>query len=271
VSDLDASQAFYEPDGELFAATELTRGPWEQGAQHAGPPSALLGRAIERMPTRGEATMRVARITYEILRPVPIAPLRIETRVLRPGRRIELDEALLLGADGSELVRATAWRIRSAEVDLPPDTPFAPRDRIPGPENGQASDFFPTGHDVGYHSAMELSFIRGQFLELGPALVWMRMRHPLVAGEEPTQLQRVLVAADTGNGVSAIVDYKRFLFINVELSVHLQRYPVGEWVCLDAVTEIAGDGVGRSDTLISDREGPIARSSQALLVEEREG
>jgi hypothetical protein len=266
---LDTSKAFYEPSDDAYLATELTRGPWDAGAQHAGPPSALLGRAIERMPTREDVPMRVARITYEILRPVPIAELRIETRVLRPGKRIELDEAVLLGAGGQELVRATAWRIRVEPVELPADMPLPKHGPIPGPESGTPSDFFPTGYDVGYHSAMELSFLRGRFLALGPALVWMRMRHPLVAGEDPSQLQRVLIAADTGNGVSAIVDWRRYLFINVELSVHLQRYPRGEWVCLDAVTEIEDDGIGRSDTLISDPDGPVARASQALLVDPR--
>ncbi|CAN5488279.1 thioesterase family protein [soil metagenome] len=268
-SDLDTSKAFYEPDGDHFVATKHTRGPWDPDAQHAGPPSALLGREIERMPTRDGVPMRVARITYEIVRPVPIERLRVQTRVVRPGRRVELDEAILLDESGQELVRASAWRIRVEPIEIPGDTPFAEHKAIAGPEAGVDNDFFPTGHEFGYHSAMEMSFLRGAFLERGSALVWMRMRHPLVAGEGPSQLQRVLIAADTGNGVSSVLDWRKYLFINVELSVHLQRYPRGEWVCLDAVTEVESDGIGRSDTVISDREGPIARASQALLIDGR--
>ena len=67
------------PTGDGFVATELTRGPWDPGAQHAGPPSALLGREIERL--EGGEGFQVARISFEILRPVPIGPVRVEARV----------------------------------------------------------------------------------------------------------------------------------------------------------------------------------------------
>jgi hypothetical protein len=116
---------------------------------------------------------------------------------------------------------------------------------------------------------MEYRFVRGAFTEPGPATVWMRMRRPLVAGEEPTALQRVLIAADTGNGVSSVLDWRRFLFINVDLTVQLERMPFGEWVCLDAVTRPQGSGVGCSDTVLRDRRGRIGRALQTLLVAAR--
>ena len=123
--------------------------------------------------------------------------------------------------------------------------------------------------DVGYHTAMEYRFVTGAFLELGPAVVWMRMRHPLVDGEEPTPLQRVLVAADSGNGVSAALDYRRYLFINTDLTVHLHRMPETEWVCLDAVTRLDSAGIGMSDTELWDERGRIGRAAQTLLVRQR--
>ena len=116
---------------------------------------------------------------------------------------------------------------------------------------------------------MEYRFLSGAFLEPGPATAWMRMRQPLVAGEQPTQLQRVLTAADTGNGISATLDFNRFVFINVDLTVHLQRMPVGEWICLDAVTIPEREGVGISDTALYDERGPIGRADQTLLIAER--
>ena len=116
---------------------------------------------------------------------------------------------------------------------------------------------------------MDYRFIAGRFLEPGPATVWMRMRQPLVAGENPSPLQRVLVAADSGNGVSATLDWSRYLFINVDLSVHLHRLPVGEWVCLDAVTLPESHGVGLADTALFDERGPLGRALQTLLVRER--
>ena len=95
------------------------------------------------------------------------------------------------------------------------------------------------------------------------------MRLPLVEGEEPTPLQRVLVAADSGNGVSATLDWSAYLFINVDLTVHLHRLPAGEWVCLDAVTTPEPTGIGLADTALHDERGPIGRALQTLLVRER--
>jgi hypothetical protein len=258
--------AFYEPDGDRYAATELTRGPWDPGAQHAGPPAALLGREIERLPDAGE--FQVGRVTCEILRSVPIAPMSVSAQVVRPGRRVQLVEAELSDEAGEPLMRARAWRIRIAPVDLPAEALAAPPPP-PGPGQGAEVDFFPTGQALGYHTAMECRFVEGGFVEPGPATVWLRMRQPLVSGEEPLALQRVLVTADVGNGVSASLDYRRFLFINVDLTVHLERMPVGEWVCVDAVTLPQPNGIGTAESVLSDQQGRIGRALQTLLVSER--
>ena len=116
---------------------------------------------------------------------------------------------------------------------------------------------------------MECRFIEGAFVEPGPAMVWLRMRQPLVAGEQPSPLQRVLVAADVGNGVSASLDYQRYLFINVDLTVHLERMPAGEWVNVDAVTLPQPNGVGTAESVLSDERGRIGRALQTLLISQR--
>jgi Thioesterase-like superfamily len=263
--------SFYEPDGELYVATELTRGPWDPGAQHAGPPAALIGREVERL---GEGRIggedgplaQVGRITYEVLRPVPIAPLRVEARIVRPGKRVEMIEATLSDQAGEALMRAQGWRLRTESVSF--ESP-APERKPPEPETGEPGKFFHTGYDVGYHTAMEYRFTSGAFMEPGPATVWMRMDVPLLPGEEPTPLQRVLATADSGNGVSASLDWNRFLFINVDLTVHLHRMPESEWVCLDARTLPEPNGVGMSDTRLLDERGPIGRAAQTLLIAER--
>jgi Thioesterase-like superfamily len=259
-------EAFYESDGGRYVATELTRGPWDPGAQHAGPPAGLLGRELERLPDTEE--FQLGRVTCEILRSVPIAPVRVSARVVRPGRRVQLLEAVLSDEDGEPLVRAAAWRIRTAPVEIPPEA-LAADEPPPGPEHGSEVEFFPTGQELGYHTAMECRFIEGGFLEPGPATVWLRMRQPLVAGEQPSPLQRVLVTADVGNGVSAALDYRRYLFINVDLTVHLERVPAGEWVCVDAVTLPQPNGVGTAESVLSDERGRIGRALQTLLVSER--
>jgi hypothetical protein len=266
------ADSFYEPDGDAYVATEATRGPWDPGAQHAGPPAALIGREIERLGggrIGGEEgpPAQVGRITYEIVRSVPIGRLRVQAEVARPGRRVEMVEATLTDDAGETLIRAEGWRLRTEAVGFtkPAGFPEPP----PGPGRGEQGRFFDTGYDVGYHTAMEYRFTAGAFVEPGPATVWMRMGVPLIPGEEPTPLQRVLAAADSGNGVSAALDWTKYLFINVDLSVHLHRMPEGEWVCLDAVTLPEPNGVGMADTRLFDERGAIGRAVQTLLVAER--
>jgi Thioesterase-like superfamily len=270
--------AFFAPDGDRFVPSELTRGPWDPDSQHAGPPAALIGRAID---AHGEQA-QVGRITFDILRPVPIAPLSISVEVVRPGRTVELLGATLSDSEG-EVMRASAWRLRTERVEIPDglagaDGPglgnpssstLRPGHAPPGPDQGIEVDFMPTGQKIGYHTAMEYRFVSGAFRERGPATAWMRMRHPLLPDEEPSPLQRVLVAADSGNGVSATLDWSRYVFINVDLTVHLHRLPAGEWVCLDAITIPEPTGIGLADTALFDERGPIGRALQTLLVAER--
>lgn len=258
--------AFYERDGDLFRSTELTRGPWDPGAQHAGPPAALLGHAMEALPE--SEGFQVGRITFEILRSVPIAPVRAQARVVRPGRRVQMLEAELSDAEGEVLMRARAWLIRVGEVEVPPEA-MVLAEPPPPPEQAAAGNFFPTGQEHGYHSAMEVRFVSGDFVEPGPATVWLRMRKPLVAGEEPSPLQRTMLVADVGNGVSASLDFRRFLFINVDVTAQLERMPEGEWIGIDAVTLPQPTGIGSSDSVLFDRRGRIGRALQTLLISER--
>ena len=186
----------------------------------------------------------------------------MSARVARPGRSVELIEASL-EASGGEVMRARGWRLAVGEVtaDWEQDEP------PPGREDAEALEFFPTGETVGWHTAMEIVFARGRFLEPGPATVWMRPRVELVEGEPVSPLQRVLLAADGGNGVSAPLDWADYIFINTDLTVHVLRPPEGEWVCLDSVTHV--DGLGMTDTALWDERGRIGRAAQTLLVRER--
>ena len=254
--------SFFVPDGDRFVPTELTRGPWDPRSQHGGPPAALLATELERRHPRPEA--RIVRFTVEILRPVPLAPVEVATRVLRPGKKVELLEATL-DSGGQRLLHATAWRVRTDESAPRVDDTTPP---LPPPSAGREVPFFPTGFDAGYHTGMEGRFLRGGFIEIGPAAVWMRMRHPLLPDEPPTPLARVLVAADSGNGISGVLDYRRWLFVNPDLSVYLYRLPVGEWVGLDAATAVDG-GVGLAQSTIHDERGAIGRGLQSLYVGER--
>jgi hypothetical protein len=187
--------------------------------------------------------------------------------VLRPGRNVELVEAVMTEPDGDSrpVARAVAWRLRRDDGVAALDSGPPPA----GPDAGFERRFFPTGQEVGYHTAMDYRFLDGSFTEPGPARVWLRTRQPLVAGEPISPLTRVLVAADSGNGVSAALDYRRHLFVNTELTVHLIREPAGEWVQLDAVTYVGPHGVGLSESVLYDETGRLGRAAQTLLVRRR--
>lgn len=259
------SDSFYLPttDAGRFVATERTEGPWGAGLQHAGPPSALLGRAIERVPTTVSGPVQVARVTVEILGPVPVGEMLVRAEVTRPGRTVELVEAELAG-DGRPALRARAWRIRTADAELPAEalTRHPPAPPLPARE---ASFETPFGR-AGYIQAMEWRFVSGHFEAAGPATAWARQRVALVAGEAPTGLQRLLVLADSGNGLSRVLDSQAWWFINTELTVHLHRIPTGEWLCAQALTTLDRGGVGLAETQLYDASGRVGRGAQALFV-----
>lgn len=254
------SDAFYEPLGDgRFHSTEHSVGPWSPNTQHLGPPSALLVHALEKLPSA--EPMLLARVTVEILGPVPVAELSVKADVGRPGRSVELLGATL-SAGGRAVARARAWRhIRSnsSAVAVDVDEPLAP------PETGEPMHR-PENWGSGYLDAMEWRTLTGHLGKPGPATVWARQRVDLVSGEQPTNLQRLFVVADSGNGVSSRLDPVEWLFINSELTVHLYREPAGEWIGLDAATAIGPDGVGTAFSTLHDLTGPVGRGAQALLV-----
>jgi hypothetical protein len=254
------TSAFYEPlGGERFSATRHTRGPWDPGHQHAGPPAALLGRALERCEPRDG--MLLARLTFEILKPIPVAEVEVETRIIRPGRSVELLEGELR-SEGATIMTVRAWRLLAAPAPTVNDT-------RPPPRPDEATPPPPRLEGFGYGEAVELRFAAGGWDIAGPATVWSRLRVGVVAGEEPTGLQRVLAVADSGNGVSAVLPMDEWLFINPELTVHVRRPPRGEWICLDAETTISHGGAAVARSTLSDDFGVVALGAQALLVAPR--
>jgi hypothetical protein len=182
---------------------------------------------------------------------------------VRLGRRVARAK-VVLEAGGAEVMTGTAVAQRVAEVDLVPVIHEAP---LPPPEEAGAVPFFAVPWDEGYHTAMSWSFVDGRWDEqTGTSRVWLTQRVPLVAGEEPSPAQRVAVVADAGNGVSAAVDFRRFSFVNSDLSIHLHRDPVGEWIGMDATTTVHPTGAGLATTILHDRQGPTGTGNQSLLI-----
>jgi hypothetical protein len=257
--------SLYIDRGDHFEATQLTRGPWSPVHQHAGPPAALLARAMEQ--TTGIAYGQFSRFSFEILAPVPIAPLRIKAKPLRPGKRVELLEASLtpVGAD-KPVIRARAWRFERGKSE-PLDDVAHPSPA--GPDAGDVGVLPFMGDAPGYQDVLEWRFTKGGFDTEGPAAGWTRMRVSLVEGEQPTPIHHLLCMADAGNGISAALDWNEWLFINVDLTVHIQRPPVGEWIGMDARTRIGDTGMGVANTVLFDAAGRVGTGAQSLLVAPR--
>lgn len=290
------AESIFVGDGDLFTPTEHARGPWDPRALHGGAPAALIAAAFERMQPGAE--LPFARLSFEFLRPVPMSPLKLSTRVSRPGRRVQALEAEL-SADGVTVCRGSALRLVPAPEQLPEialaRVKAAAPEAIAPPADGRPVRFELDGgeHKSFAGSAMEMRFLGGQPLtgELperdtandethepgvsadhvpsGAATVWMRLRHPLVPGETLTPLARVAATSDFGNGVAAALPFDRYLFINADLTISLNRRPRGEWIALDATTLLHPGGIGWAESVLHDELGPLGLATQALVVQPR--
>ena len=259
--------AFVALGNGVYRATELTRGPWSPEHQHAGPPIALVAGAIEHAAAELDL-LHVARVTANLLRPIPITDLTIEVQTEYAGRNVA-HFAAQLHADGKEVARFTAVAQRESAIAVPDGLPGHPLPLAPLPVEESAPARFPFRAATGYQDLIEARVARGTFFR-GPCAVWFRMRFALVAGETPSALERVAVAADSGNGISSVLDFRRFVFVNSDLTINLLRRTQGEWICIDAQTLVGPQGNGLAETRIFDTSGLVGRSTQSLPIRERD-
>jgi len=255
----------YVPVGDgTWRSSELTRGPWDPGHQHAGPPIALVARQIERAAAPLGLT-HMARLTANLLRPIPIEELAVAVQTDYAGRNVAHFSATLC-AGGKEVARFTALVQREADLPLPEGLPGHPLPRAPRLPEASPPAAFPFGaRFTGYPDLVECRVAEGEFFR-GPCAIWFRLRRPLIEGEAPSPIERVAVAADSGNGISAILDFKRYLFVNSDLSINLLRRPAGEWICIEARTLFGPASGGLAEARIYDVEGLVGRSTQSLAL-----
>ncbi len=266
------AESIFIPAGDgRFTPTEHARGPWDHRALHGGAPAGLIARTFERIEPG--AQLPIARLGFEFLKPIPLASLTLTTRIVRKGRRVQELVAELsadVGSAGEDLVcRASALRIQPVPAGLP-DRAQAPTEAMPGPEHGKATQFA-LNKEAGTSLAstgMEMSWLTDPW-DQGPGKVWMRLRHPLLPGEQASALVRLVATADFGNGVSAALPFEDYLFINADLTIHLWRQPQGEWIGLDAHTLLHANGIGTAESVLHDEHGAVGRAFQTLVVQPR--
>ncbi len=266
--ELAASDAvFVREDANSWRASELSRGPWDPRAQHGGAPCGLLAHIAE-SAVEGEG-WQLARLTVELIRPVPVDSLSSSVNV-EAGRTTARVEITLM-AQGKPVAKAHALLVRTQAVVPPEETlqrPLAPALSMPAPSDCTAPLRIPGLPDVRsfYYTATESRVAAGDAAAPGPAAAWFRLRVPLVAGAANSPAMRAAAAADFGNGLSWVLPAERFNFANADLSLQLARQPVGEWVGLDAVTTIAPDGSGCAFSQLHDERGRFGFATQTLLV-----
>jgi hypothetical protein len=260
VSELDP---YFVVDGARFVASVSTRGPWSADHQHGGPPAALCVRALEALAPKESL---LTRLTFDLLRPVPIAPLTIAAEVVRAGAKVQRLRATLLDDAGRELIQATAVALRTAPT-LPASLVEAATPPAP-PDTSAPFEFHFFPKMIGYQHSVEARVAHGTWGS-GSMAAWMRPRVPLVAGEAPSPLQRLLIVADSASGVAVALDPKRHSWVNADLTVAVHRAPEGEWICLDAATTTEAHGVALTRARLWDTRGPIGVSLQSLVIETR--
>ena len=261
--------ALFERDGDLFVPSELCRGGWDDRHLHGSPPAGLLGWAVEQVPTA--QPMQVAAFNVDLFRAVPLTPLRVETTVLRDGRRIQVVDADLY-ADDLHLGRATALKIRLADLDLTPHL-GTPNEMPGGPDGLEPLNWDPNddqGRIPRFHvDGVEIRSFGDSFASYGAGRTWFRLKQPLVEGEPMTPFTRLATISDLSNGNAQRLDVRRWTYVNADISLYAHRMPVGEWIGMISHADQHGTGIGVVSTVVYDTTGPIGTINQAQLIDSR--
>lgn len=257
-------------DANTYRSTPLANAGWYEEGQHGGAFAAMVvGHVESEVPTLTD--MQISRATIEIFRVIPLVDLTIETTIVREGKKIQSVEARVFDSAGTLMSVATVQRLRVAELPIPADaSPSALSMPQPGDVEGRVGDAWGVGEagkTMFHRNAMEVREVSGGFGSKGPGSVWMRLTKPIVAGRETTPVQRVIATADFCNGVSRALDYDRWVFMNPDLTVHVSRYPVGEWIGLTAESSYGELGRGVATGALWDTEGWLGRSTQSLFLD----
>jgi hypothetical protein len=255
--------AIYRVDGNHVITSPHAAGPWNPHMQHGSAPSALVTWLAEQMPTA--SPMQVSRVTVDLMRPVPVAPLSFETEVLREGRKIQL-VGIRLRSNGTVVVNATVLKIRAETQPLPAEIKDAPV-TVPMPDHDGLTE--PKDHSSPFVAGVSIRVVHGGFLTLGPGAIWYRANRTIIEGEPISPVMRAMIAADFSNGSSAVLSFKDWTFLNADLTVNLARPPVGDWVLLDSESWIGPDGCGIAASKLADVNGYFGRAAQSLVIERR--
>ncbi|WP_157933796.1 thioesterase family protein [Alloalcanivorax mobilis] len=263
------TSALFIREGQLFLPTQAAGGPWSPEYLHGGSPAGLLAWQLEQ--ATADTGLRLARLSVDLLRPVPAKPLQVEIEVVRSGRRLRL-LAANLNADGVTVCRASALYLEQVPVDVPDFGRF-PAETLPRGDHpaatlvevAQRQRKTPPLTLPGLHSTAQVGLIDGVDGR-GWGRVWMRLPVPVVAGEPCSSTVQAATLSDFGNGIAQLRVAENTGSINADISLYLHREPRGEWLGLDARSRMEGHGNGLVETTLYDETGPVGRVLQATLA-----
>ncbi len=253
--------------GSTAVPSEWTRGPWDPEFQHGGPISALAAHLAESTP--GPEPSQVVRLTMELLRPLPLAPMEFGIEWVKRGRNVGLAD-ISFSAGGRLLARATVLKIRTTDLPVPESAaPTGVPDHHRGTAVQRPGAWAFDSDLVTYHRhGVEHRMVTGGFHDPGDAVDWVRLKVPLIAGRENSPLVKLVAVADFGNGISwRLHPDEGWRFLNPDLTVYAHRLPVGDWIRLHAITSAHRHGIGTAESLLSDERGPLGRALQSLLID----
>lgn len=255
---------FTTTDDDWFQPTAYTRGPWDEHACHAGPPTGLLARAMERLLP----DFRLTRLTVNLQRPIPFAGFTVEAQIVRQGRTVSMTEASLVDATGRTVITAAGLHLRPAD---PVDLPTCSRN-MGDPETAREGPFPISGTLHGKPAfngdGVEVRYPIGQDARPGPTCAWMKTV-PLLPDEIASPFQRMCPLADCGNAFARNAEPQEVTFMNADLTLVLHRDPVGEWLGTDSVSYWESNGIGLADALLFDARGVVGRALQTLVLRKR--
>ncbi|HKC29222.1 MAG TPA: thioesterase family protein [Jatrophihabitans sp.] len=247
------------PSTGSYDAGPATVGPWDHRYQHGGPPTALAVLAAQRL-LRHEterSDLVALRMAADFLGAVPVAEVTTSARVLRAGRSAALVEVRLAAA-GRDCLLVRVWFVRAADTESVAQLPVTPPAIPDAPQRLERS--------FGYGESLDWRFLSGRMSRPGPAAAWVRAHLPLVVGQETPGLAHVALIADSASGISSELDWAAWSFQNVDLDIHLVRPVEGEWILLDAVTQLGPRGSALARSTLSDTRGVVGAGLQTLVV-----
>lgn len=259
------SGTYFTRTDDWLQPTELCRGPWDADSCHAGPPTAMLARAMEQALAAAGLTQSLKRITVNLVRPAPMAGFYARAEITRAGRSVTTLSASLVDADGRERINATGLALRADLNQSLPTIPSVPPATL---TDAQPKDFPITRSAHNHRSfthSIQTVYPDGHDGSPGPTTAWMRSV-PLLPDEAPSPFQAICPLADCGNAFSRNAEPWEVAFVNADLTVDLHRAPRGEWFGTQCESHWHPDGTGLADALLFDALGPVGRALQTLLL-----